>query len=245
MGPTATIAAVPDSEAAAAPAPPESKSNTRAESYALIILSVTIVLIAWAAFEAAKWGGEQSIQFSVAGASRTESARNDTAGGQIAQIDISAYNQFIAAYSNEVKSGEIEPYDGTTFTPTPGTLSDFFYGRFRDEFRPIMDAWMATDPSNNPGAPPTPFDMTEYKVAEFIEGDRLAAVADEAAVAAREANQNGDNYVLTAVLFATVLFFAGVAGRLENPRIRRAAILIAIIGVIVGVAILITLPILI
>ena len=43
---------------------------------------------------------------------------------------------------------------------------------------------MATDPSNNPGAPPTPFDMTEYEVAEFIEGDRLAAVADEAAVAA-------------------------------------------------------------
>ena len=36
---------------------------------------------AWAAFEAAKWGGEQSIQFSVAGASRTESTRYDTRAG--------------------------------------------------------------------------------------------------------------------------------------------------------------------
>ena len=68
-----------------------------------------------------------------------------------------------------LKSGEIDPYDGPDFTPTPGTLSDFFYGRFRGEFRPVMDAWLATDPQDNLDAPPTPFDMTEYHVAEFIE----------------------------------------------------------------------------
>jgi hypothetical protein len=60
---------------------PESSFNTRLESIASIVLAIAVVLTAWAAFEAAKWGGEQSIQFSVAGASRTESTRYDTRAG--------------------------------------------------------------------------------------------------------------------------------------------------------------------
>jgi hypothetical protein len=64
-------------------------------------------------------------------------------------------------------------------------------------------------------------------------------------VAAREANQNSDNYVLTAVLFAAVLFFSGVASKLENRWNRLAVKLVGIIGVLVGAVILLRLPILI
>jgi hypothetical protein len=224
---------------------PESRFNTRLESIASIVLAIAVVLTAWAAFEAAKWGGEQSIQFSVAGASRTESTRYDTRGGQLAQIDVAMFTDFVSAYLNDLSSGAIEPFDGVAFNPTPGTLSGFLYLRFRDEFRPAMDAWLATDPGNNPEAPPTPFAMPEYQVREFIEADRLAADADEAGIAAREANQNSDNYVLTAVLFAAVLFFSGVASKLENRWNRLAVNLVGIIGVVIGAVILISLPILI
>ena len=227
------------------PAPAESTFNTRLESIASIVLAVAVVLTAWAAFEAAKWGGEQSVQFSVAGASRKESTRFDTRGGQLAQIDVSMFTDFVSAYVNDLNDGRIEPFDGTAFVPTPGTISGFLYQRFRDEFRPAMDVWLATDPGNNPDAPPTPFVMAEYQVAEFDEADRLAALADEAAVAAREANQTGDNYVLTAVLFAAVLFFSGVASKLESRWNRLAVNLVGIIGVVIGAVILIRLPILI
>ena len=228
-----------------AAAPEESKFNTRLESIASIVLAVAVVLTAWAAFEAAKWGGEQSVQFSVAGASRTESTRFDTRGGQLAQIDVSMFTDFVSAYISDLNAGAIEPFDGTAFSPTPGTVSGFLYQRFRNEFRPAMDAWLATDPGSNPEAPPTPFVMSEYQVEEFVEADRLAALADEAAVAAREANQTGDNYVLTAVLFAAVLFFSGVASKLENRWNRLAVNLVGIIGVVIGAVILISLPILI
>ena len=234
-----------ESQTADAAVTTESTFNTRLESIASIVLAIAVVLTAWAAFEAAKWGGEQSVQFSVAGASRTESTRFDTRGGQLAQIDVSMFTDFVSAYVNDLNAGNIEQFDGTAFVPTPGTISGFLYERFRAEFRPAMDAWLATDPGNNPEAPPTPFVMSEYEVAEFEEADRLAAVADEAATAAREANQTGDNYVLTAVLFAAVLFFSGVASKLENRWNRLAVNLIGIIGVVVGAAILISLPILI
>jgi hypothetical protein len=107
-----------------------------------------------------------------------------------------------------------------------------------------MVAWLATDPTNNPDAPPKPFDMSEYEVVEFVEADRLATVADEAAIAARAANQNGDNYVLNAVLLASVMFFAGVATRVENRNGRAFVIVIGVIGFLAGVAILMVLPIL-
>ena len=236
---------MPDSEAEIPVAPVESKFNARLESIASIVLAVAVVLTAWAAFEAAKWGGEQSIQFSIAGATRTESTRADTRGGQLAQIDVAMYTDFAGAYFEDLASGKIEPYDGAAFVPTTGTFSGFLYNRFRDEFRPAMDAWLATDPGNNPDAPATPFVMPEYTVAEFEAADALAVTADQAAVDARAANQNGDNYVLTAVLFAAVLFFSGVASKLENRWNRLTVNLIGIIGVVIGAVILISLPILI
>lgn len=214
------------------------------ESIASIVLAVAVVLTAWAAFQAGKWGGEQSIQFSVAGAARTESTRHDTRGGQLAQIDVSMYTDFVAAYVDDVDNGRIPQYDGTTFTPTEGTLSGFLYERLREEFRPAMDAWLASDPVGNPDAPATPFDMPEYQVSEFAEADRLVEVADEAAVNAREANQTGDNYVLTAVLFAAVLFFSGIASKLENRWNRYFVNLVGIIGVVAGAIILVKLPVL-
>ena len=216
--------------------------SSKIESIASIVLAVAVVLTAWAAFQAGKWGGEQSIQFSVAGASRTESARADTRGGQLAQIDVSMFTDFVAAYFDDTQSGMIGPYDGTAYAPTPGTVSGFLYTRMRPEFLPAMDAWLATDPANNPNAPPTPFVMDEYVVAQFLEAERLVDVADQAAVDARAANQTGDNYVLTAVLFAAVLFFSGIATKLENRWNRHFVNLVGIIGVVTGAVILINLP---
>lgn len=216
--------------------------SSKIESIASIVLAIAVVLTAWAAFQAGKWGGEQSIQFSVAGASRTESTRADTRGGQLAQIDVAMYIDFVTAFVDDVDNGRIEPYDGDTFTPTVGTLSGFLYNRFREEFRPAMDAWLAADPVGNPDAPATPFTMPEYQVAEFAEAERLVEIADQAAVDAREANQTGDNYVLTAVLFAAVLFFSGIASKLENRWNRHFVNLVGIIGVVAGAIILIRLP---
>lgn len=225
--------------------PSPSTLNSRLESVASIVLAVAVILTAWAAFEAAKWGGEQSNQYSLAGASRTESTRFDTRGGQLAQIDVAMYTDFSSAYITELRSGLIDPFDGLSFEPTPGTTSGFLYERFRPEFRPAMDAWLAADPGNNADAPSTPFTMSEYEIAEFDEAARLGLVADQAAADARTANQNGDNYVLTAVLFAAVLFFSGIASKLESQWNRLAVNLIGIIGVVIGAIILISLPILI
>ncbi|MGI9585494.1 MAG: hypothetical protein ACR2N7_07860 [Acidimicrobiia bacterium] len=216
----------------------------RIELVATVVLAIATILTAWSAFQAGKWGGTQAINFSEAGVARTESTRADTRAGQLIQIDAAMYLDWVSAYIEEVRA-ELIPADSSSYEPSAGTVSGFLYNRFRDEFRPAIDAWLATDPVNNPDAPETPFVMDEYVVAESVLALELSAEADEKGQDARDANQNGDNYVLTMVLFASVLFFAGVSAKLVAKRNRLIALGFGIFLLLAGIFILISLPILI
>jgi len=219
-------------------------TNDRIELIATLALAIATILTAWSAFEAGKWSGTQSINFSEAGAARTESARADTAAGQLVQIDVAMYIDWVTAFSEESKAGEITLASTADYVPIKGTVSGFLYERFRDEFRPAVDAWLATDPTNNDDAPKTPFEMSEYVVAKQVEAQDLLALADEKAAAAREANQNGDNYVLTMVLFASVLFFGGVSTKLNKRRNRIIIVSLGVVVLVTGIFIVLKLPIL-
>lgn len=218
--------------------------NDRIELIATIVLAVATILTAWSGFESGKWGGEQSVNFSEAGAARTESTRADTAGGQLVQIDVAMYIDWVTAISDELNSGTITEASLDPYTPADDTVSGFLYKRFRDEFLPAVDAWLATQPMMTDEAPKAPFEMEEYVVAQLVEADRLSVVADEKAAAARTANQNGDNYVLTMVLFASVLFFAGVSSKMNRPRNRVIILGFGVVTLTVGIVILASLPIL-
>ncbi len=218
--------------------------NDRIELIATIVLAVATILTAWSGFESGKWGGEQSVNFSEAGAARTESTRADTAGGQLVQIDVAMYIDWVTAISDELNAGTITETSLNPYVPTDGTVSGFLYKRFRDEFLPAVDAWLATQPMTNDEAPKAPFEMEEYVVERLVEADRLPTVDDENAAAARTANQNGDNYVLTMVLFASVLFFAGVSSKMNRPRNRVIILGFGLVTLTVGIIILVSLPIL-
>ena len=220
-------------------------ASDRIELIATIVLAIATILTAWSAFQAGKWGGTQAINFSEAGAARTESTRADTRGGQLVQIDVAMYVDWVAALYDDLNNERIPQIDATAYEPTRGTLSGFLYLRFREEFVGAVEAWLATDPTNNPDAPPTPFTMAEYVVEDLVLADELAAVADQKSLEAREANQNGDNYVLTMVLFASVLFFAGVSSKLASNRNRIIALGFGVLILVAGMVILVSLPILI
>jgi hypothetical protein len=218
--------------------------SDRVELVATIAIAIATILTAWSAFQAGKWGGTQAINFSEAGAARTESTRADTTAGQLIQIDVAMYLDWVTALVEESRDGILPPLVSGDFEPVPGTVSGFVFQRFRPEFVPAVDAWIATDPVNNRDAPNTPFEMEEYVVAKSIEADELSALADEKAQDARTANQNGDNYVLTMVLFASVLFFSGVSSKMGSHRNQILMLSFGIVVLVAGIVIISTLPIL-
>ena len=198
------------------------------ELIATVLLALAAIAIAWAGFQSAKWGGVQATNFSQAGAARTESVRFSTQAGQQTQVDISTYINWLNAAVTDIREGEIDDLEpGQRYEPTEETPSGFFFTRMREEFRPALDAWLDTDPFDDPNAPPTPFDMPEYQLEAQDEAEALEVKADGLAADAGDANQRSDNYVVSAVLFATALFFAALASKLSDRRYQNAALGIA------------------
>jgi hypothetical protein len=176
------------------------------------IMGVVALATAWSGYQAARWGGVQSIAFTRAGALRAESMRVETEAGLETQVDVDLFLGYVEAYAQDD-----EP------------LMDYYYDLFRDEFRVAFDVWMATDPANNPEAPVHPFYMDEYQVAKRLEADELEAQAVAFFDEGRAANQQSDDYVLNAVILASVLFLSGIASRFDWLPVRVAIIVVAFI----------------
>lgn len=84
--------------------------------------------------------------------------------------------------------------------------------------------------------------MPEYTNAKREESLALSAEAEEELAYGDEANQRGDNYVLTTVFFAAVLFFTGIVTKFKNDSIRFASLAMATIALVGAVGFMLTLP---
>ena len=215
--------------------------DRRFELLEAIVLSVAAVLAAWTGYQSAKWSGVQADRYSEAGAGRVQSTKSATLAGQQVTIDVIAFTQWLQAADNE---GLLQrpPQPGHVYVPDPATLSGFLYERFRPEFRVAADAWVATDPRINPAAPTTPFVMPEYRLAASAEAQRLEAQAEAESAAARQANERSDDYVLMTIMFATVLFFAGISSKMDTLRARLLLLSVGSTLLIAAIVIVVSFP---
>ena len=172
-----------------------------------ILVTVLLVMAAlgtsWSSYQATRWNGEQAAAAGRTSAIRIEAARAQGLAQAETQVDVATFIAWIDAD----QSGN-------------STVADFYEQRFRDEFRPAYDAWLATEPLTNPAAPPTPFAMDAYQLASRNEAERLDTAAEASAAEVRLDIQRASNYVLTVVLYAVVLFFAGMSTKLRSRRLR-------------------------
>lgn len=196
------------------------------EILAASILAFATIASAWSAYQATRWSGVQAIAFAEAGAARVESVRaSDLADTELA-IDV----EYFAIWLDGVSRDE-------------EVLTTFLEDRFRDEFSIAFEAWIATDPFVNQEAPHSPFEMDEYELEATRDAEEFRQEAEAATAAAVDANQTGDRYVLTTVLFASVLFFAGISTKFHGRWIKAALLLFGFAAFLVGVIILSTFPI--
>jgi hypothetical protein len=175
----------------------------RVEIVATVLLALAAVATAWSSYQASRWNGEQAKAFSRGNTARIESTRASGVADAQTQIDVATFTQWANAYAlKETK------------------LADFYFRRFRREFKPAVNAWIATRPLRNPAAPLTPFAMPQYRVAARAEADRLQADADAYSAKGRADVQRATNYVLGVVMFAVALFFAGMCTKLRTRRLQ-------------------------
>ena len=191
----------------------------RLELVAALLLALAAISTAWATYQSSVWRGKQAKAQSASIATRVESTREASVANRQVQVDVALFIQWVNAFAR----GE-------------GELTTFYRNRFRDEFVPAFEAWVATRPRENPKAPRSPFELPEYRLAANEEADALEQqAADFGLVVARDV-ERADSYMLAVVLFAIALFFAALSTRLTSRDLQLALVAMGYI-VFLGTAI--------
>ena len=183
--------------------------------------------IAWSGYQAARWSGLQTELYTTATHTRTVANREATRAGQQRLQDLLNFNRWL-----EVST------EGNT------TLTDLYLRRFRPQFRPAFDAWLAQDPLNNPecrSRAPSTCPSTGCPGS----CGRIASTASPTASStrAKAATENTDDYILNTVFLAVVLFFAGISLRFTWSAMRITVLVLGAVFLVFGLVRMLSLPI--
>jgi hypothetical protein len=192
------------------------------EILATFLLAFAAVATAWSSYQATRWNGEQAKAASRTNGIRILAARAASRAEAETEVDVAIFIQWIDARAND-----------------NAALEDLYAQRFREEFKPAFDAWIATSPFTNASAPLSPFAMPEYRLEEAAEAERLDKAAEASSAQVQRNIQRSANYVLGVVLFSVALFFAGMSTRLRTRNLRVALLGIGcllLIGTVVWIA---------
>lgn len=178
------------------------ESTTQRERWleiaAALLLSLATLGIAWSGYQAAKWSGLQARRYTQASTARSFANRAATLASQDRTQDLLNFNRWL----------EVETEGDTE-------LSALYERRFRAEFRPAFERWLADDPLHNTNAIPSPLREKNYVLQHEVQADKLERLGDRRFEEGKEATENADDYVFVTVFFAVVLFFAGISLRFE------------------------------
>jgi hypothetical protein len=169
-----------------------------------ILLATVALLAAWSGFAAAKWSTESRLELSQSTKHRTLSSEAELRAMEATNFDASTFNAWFTAW-----------VAGDEKAQTLATR------RFTDEFKVAFDAWIATDPANNPDAPKGPTYMPEYVQPDHTVAEDETRLAEEAYEKGSKSGETADDYVRITVLLASVLFLVGISGhfRIHSARV--------------------------
>jgi hypothetical protein len=172
--------------------PRRQRNHRILEVLAVILLGVATIGSAWCGYQATRWNGDENELARRASDLQVEAAREFGLATQVVSYD----SNMIAQYARAVSEGDER-------------LQQFFKGSLiRPEFLPTLEQW---EQEVADGGSPTNLISDEAYLEEQLGGYRdTAAQAEALTVESEEAGSNADDYVLTTLLLASALFFAGL-----------------------------------
>jgi hypothetical protein len=205
--------------------PTETTRERWLEVAAALMLSIATLGIAWSGYQAAKWSGLQARRYTQASSARSLANQAATLATEDRTQDLLNFNRWLEVYT----AGDTE-------------LSSLYERRFREEFRPAFESWLAGDPLKNLDAIPSPLLEKDYKLANMEKANQLERVGDLRFEQGKEATENADDYVFVTVFFAVVLFFGGISLRFQWFPMRMVILGLGTALLLWGAVRLLTLP---
>ena len=201
--------------------------TNRLELLSVMLLALIIVFTAWSAYQSTLWGGIQTFKLVDVNAANRQAAELNLRQGQYTMMDVMIFTQYVNAVNDNDEK-----------------LSDFYFERFRPDFKPAVQAWLDTNPFDNPDAPPHPFVMKEYKRTFAEQAEQKIKIAELKMDEAQQANQNSDNYVLFTVIYASILFLGSIATKFSSVRLNQICFIIGVaLFTVITVSLFVIMPI--
>jgi hypothetical protein len=174
------------------------------EIAATALLALATTMSATSAYQSARWSSRESVLYNKSNAAMTSAAEYSDKANQLTTIDI----QMLTNYMNALASGD-------------QALANFYSTMtFSDVLKEALKVWNEQRAAGLKDMPRTPFHEPQYKHAERVKSDALHAQSQRDAGAAKKADDHADNYILLTVLFASVLFFAGMSTKFQSKAIK-------------------------
>src|SRR5438105_3919837 len=186
--------------------PAESLRRKWIEPVVAVLMALTTLCTAWCSYQSAAWTRRSNRLMNESNALERHAALLDVQGSQALIVHASMFMQLLAAQD----AGNEQ-------------LASCYAGRFPPDVKKAYEAWLAQKPFENRAADAHPFVPNLYQVRGAAEATTARANAAARIAQARDAGNRSGQYLANTVLFATVLFFAGTAGKFEQPRVRLSA----------------------
>ncbi len=174
------------------------------EILATALLALATVASAWSAYQASRWRSRETMLLSASNSARVHADEADDLADTELTIDVTMFLDYLKALDAGDRETELRYEEGL----------------FREEMKAAVEAWKTASMERSPTAPATPFELPEYRNANRERAQELEREADARREEARRALENSDRYVLLTVLFAAVLFFAGLCSKFKVPGAR-------------------------
>ena len=199
--------------------------NRRLVIIEAIVLSIVAVVAAWSGFSAAKWSTESSLTLAKASTERTKANRAYEGALTFRVDDAVMFNAWLGA----VESGN-------------QAAVRIAERRFRPEYLPAFNAWLATHPFTNANAPSGPQYMPQYHPTGLAESVALDATADRLYAEGQDDAGHADDYIRTTVILASVLFLVGIASHFPIRRVRTGLVAVGVCLLVFAGLLIATLP---
>ncbi len=162
------------------------------EVLAVLLLGIATVGTAWCGYQSSQWNGAQTDYARESSDERVEASRLFGLATQQIAYDANIVSQ----YAQAVQTGN--------------TQLTQFYRQYlvRPAFLPLLDQWQAEIQAG--GTPGSLFENQEYLTAQFADYQKAVAQSEAYTALSQEASETSDAYVITTIMLAIALFFAGV-----------------------------------
>jgi hypothetical protein len=195
------------------------------EPVAAIVMALSTLCTAWCSYQSARWTAASARQVRASEASQRRAMALHLEGNQVTAVQGQMFMQWVNAHlAGDEKTAQ------------------FYAARFGPELGKAFAAWLAKKPFESAQAPPHPFVDGLYEARFTLEGRQALEDSAQKTEIALGNTQTAARYLSNTVLFATVLFFAGMSGKFEQRRVRASTMLFAIIAFIFAATRFLSLP---